>query len=97
MEECTDISINDVIITLDNAPIHCSIKTKTWAAKLRFSLEWLIPYTPNFRPVETVFGMTKTMIERQKNTKCLDFSRSTDANWLKDSLFILTDIKVKSF
>ena len=96
MEECTDISINDVIITLDNAPIHCSIKTKAWAAKLRFSLEWLPPYTPNFASVETVFGMTKTMIARKKNTKCLDFSRSTGANWLKDSLFILTDIKVKS-
>ena len=52
MEEYTDISIYDVIITLDNAPIHCSIKTKAWAAKLRLSLEWLPPYTPNFAPVE---------------------------------------------
>ena len=59
-------------------------------------MELLPPYTPNFAPVETVFGMTKTMIARQKNTKCLDFSRSTDVNWLKDSLFVLTDIKVKS-
>ena len=96
MKECTDIFINDVIITLDNAPIHWYIKSKAWAAKLRLSLEWLPPYTPNFATVEKVLGMTKTMIARQKNTKCLDFGRSTGANWVKDSLFILTDIIVKS-
>ena len=87
--------MDDVIITLDNAPIHRSMSSKAWATKLRFRLEWLPPYTPKLAPVMLVFGMTKTIIARQRNVKAIDFSRSTGLIWLKDSLSTLTNTQVK--
>ena len=96
MEECIEISIDDVIITLDNAPIHCSKNSKAWAAKIKLIFEWLSPYSPKLAPVEKVFGMTKTMISRKQNINCIDFSKKTGLDWLQNSLQDLTTIKLNS-
>ena len=54
---------NEVIITLDNAAIHRSSRTK-WAAELlKTPLHFLPPYSPNLAPTEWIFGLSKRMID----------------------------------
>ena len=51
------IDSENVVYTLDNAPIHVSLKTKKEAEQLKTKLFLLPPYSPSLAPTEWVFGV----------------------------------------
>ena len=77
LKKFTEISLmleeEPITITLDNASIHLTNKTK-WAAEvLKLRLFLLPPYSPMLAPVEWVFGTSKRIISTAKNGGALNF------------------------
>ena len=81
------VDTRDVIYTLDNAPVHVSLKTKKAAEQLDMKLLLLPPYSPSLAPTEWVFGASKRKLASRKKMKIISFSKSSGkmeiAEWLK--------------
>ena len=65
----------DVRYTLNNAPVHVSMKVKKAAEVLDMRLLLLPPYSPSLALVEWVFGMSKKILAHQNQTKSINYSK----------------------
>ena len=64
-----------VKLMVDNASIHLSLSSKRTATFYNFEIRSLPPYSPNFAPVEMVFGNCKKTIVKSLQNKVIDFSK----------------------
>ena len=69
------VDSENVVYTLDNAPIHVSLKTKKAAEQLETKLFLLPPYSPSLAPTEWVFGVSKKRLSSQKKMRSINFSK----------------------
>ena len=65
----------DVRYTLDNAPVHVSMKVKKAEEVLDMRLLLLPPYSPSLAPIKWVFGMSKKKLVHQNQTKSINYSK----------------------
>lgn len=57
--------LQEVVITLDNAPVHLAKKTSYFANELSLEMHLLPPYSPVLAPAELVFGIVKNAISKE--------------------------------
>ena len=81
-----DRTTEEIKITMDNAVIHVSEKTKSSASYLKLEIHWLSQYSPTLATVELVFGITKRKLASTNSKKWIDFNKiagkKTIANWI---------------
>ena len=63
---CLYLKVEDVTISLDNAPIHLSSRTRRAAHIMGLRVMWLPPYSPSLAPVEWVFGLSKKKLDSRR-------------------------------
>jgi transposase len=64
------------IMQADNARIHISKETRRVAAKIGIRFRFLPPYSPEYAPVELVFGLIKSKFREKSSTKRINFGKA---------------------
>ena len=80
------IDIRSTWVTLDNATIHISRKTKFAAYHLNYKLNFLPPYSPTLAPVELIFGVLKRKIAHKRRSKSIDFGKKSGEETIIDAI-----------
>jgi transposase len=65
----------DVVIHADNAKIHQSKVTKAVAMHIKAKFIFLSPYSPQFAPVELMFGIIKSKLRSKISTEEINFGK----------------------
>ena len=59
LTEDQSIKLKDIVILLDNSPIHCSNETMKYLDQIGWTIIFLAPYSPEYAPIELLFHMLK--------------------------------------
>ena len=86
--------LKDVLVTLDNAPTHCSYKTKDHISKLGLRVMYLPPYWPTFSPVEILFKIVKGKMRSSQFNTSVDFSKESGTYQIFNVLESLNTSKI---
>ena len=84
----------NVILSLDNAPVHLSSKSKKVAKEFGLKMCWLPPYSPTLAPVELAFGGWKRRIYSKQGSAAINFSTLKGRKQIVEDLGVLDKYKV---
>ena len=70
--ELAPIINDDIVVIMDNAAFHKSLKTKELIENTGATLMFLPPYSPDYNPIEKTFGNMKNKRQNSPNIKIND-------------------------
>ena len=80
-------------VTLDNAAVHLTHKTKNVAVHFDLPIYSLPQYSPSLAPTEWMFGIMKKKISHRKPKTIINFAKNYGENIIYESLISLEQVK----
>ena len=86
--------MDNVILTLNNASVHTSIRTRNLMSRLNIKASYLPPYSPKLAPVELFFNIIKSKLCSNSSTKIIDFWKDSGLKWIFEVLKEITEYQL---
>ena len=86
--------IDNAILTLDNASVHTSIRTRNLLSRLNIRASYLHPYSTKLAPVELCFNIIKSKLRSNSSTKIIDFWKDSGLKWKFEVLKEITEYQL---
>ena len=88
--------LQNIVLTMDNASIHTSDKTRKLLSLFEYNVKYLPPYSPKLAPVELFFNIMKQKIRSFWSMRVINFDNKSGYEWILESVQSVNSSKVKS-
>ena len=91
------IEINNVVIILDNCPIHKSRKSLEELNRRGWKVIILAPYSPEWAPIELMFNTLKRRLQRHTKNVMINLSKEEGFNRIREWLATFSNQEIVSY
>ena len=88
---------NKIVIILDNWSIHKSKKSIEALLTLGWKIIFLVPYSPEWAPVELLFNTLKRRLQKHTRNQLINLSKSEGFNIVKEWLATFSQKEIISY
>ena len=97
LTEDQSIKLKDIVILLDNSPIHCSNETMKYLDQIGWTIIFLAPYSPEYAPIELLFHMLKMNLAKHCKGIKVNLSKENGKRAIKEWIALISHSDIISF